>query len=346
VKRLLLLVVLLGLVAGAWMYGFSGACAPSLTEGPRPPLDAADPLTPRRAAPITEDSLRELLVQLPPDRPIGSPGHAATREWILSTLRADGLQPELRRFTWAGFPGGGLANIEARVPGERPDAPMVLFSAHYDSVSGTPGADDNGSGVVVLLELVRRLSAGGYPHELRALFFDAEEPGLIGSGAWVQALPEADARRVLGLVNLETMGYTDRKPGSQRLPAGAELVFRPGDRGDFLLCVGNFPRSAPLCKVVGDALERERSPVFRPEVFPWLPGVGWELPDVRRSDHAHFWDRGFAAVLITDTADMRSRHYHTATDTLESLDLPFLEAAARGLERAARVLLRSSPEDG
>lgn len=345
-KRVLLLALLLALIAGAWMYGFSAACAPTLIEGPRPPLAPDDPLTPRRSAPITEDSLRALLQELPPDRPIGSPGHLATRAWILQTLRADGLQPRLRPFTWAGFPGGELANIEASVPGERPDAPLVLFSAHYDSVAGTPGADDNGSGVVVLLELARRLSAGGYPHELRLLFFDAEEVGLVGSGACAQSLPESDARRLIGLVNLETMGYTDRSPGSQRLPDGAELVFHPGDRGDFLLCVGNFPRSAPLCKVVGDALEPERSPVFRAEVFPWLPDNGLVLPDTRRSDHAHFWDRGHAAVLITDTANMRSRHYHTATDTLETLDLPFLEAAARGLERAARVLLRSSPEDG
>jgi hypothetical protein len=142
------------------------------------------------------------------------------------------------------------------------------------------------------------------------------------------------------------MGYTDRRPGSQTLPDGAELVFHPGDRGDFLLCLGNFPRSAPLCKVVGDALTLEQSPVFRPEIFAWLPGNGLELPDTRRSDHSPFWDRGYAAVLITDTANMRSPHYHSATDTLATLDLPFLEAGARGLERAARVLLRSSPQDG
>jgi aminopeptidase YwaD len=343
VKRVLLLILLLLLVAGAWLYGFSGACAPALTEGPRPPLDAADPLTPRRAAPITEDSLRALLEQLPPDRPIGSPGHAATRAWLLSTLRSLGLQPRLLPFPWAGAPQADLANIEVRVPGARPDAPLVLFSAHYDSVAGTPGADDNGSGTVVLLELARRLSAGGYPHELGLLFFDAEEPGLLGSGAYAQSLPEADARRLLGLVNLETMGYTDRSPASQLLPAGAELVFDPGDRGDFLLCLGNFPRSAPLCKVVGDALALEASPLFRAEVFAWLPANGLELPDTRRSDHAQFWDRGYAAVLLTDTANLRSRHYHSATDAIETLDLPFLAAGARGVERAARVLLRSTP---
>jgi len=82
VKRVLLLALLLLLIAGAWMYGFSGACAPSLSEGPRPTLAPEDPLTPRRAAPITEDTLRALLQELPPNRPIGSPGHAATRAWL------------------------------------------------------------------------------------------------------------------------------------------------------------------------------------------------------------------------------------------------------------------------
>ena len=345
-KRVLLLVALLALIVAGWALLVSRGCSAPLQEGPRPVLDTTDPLTPRRTAPITEDSLRALLEALPPDRPIGSPAHAATREWLLAALRADGLQPRTQPFDWAGFPQGELANIEASVPGERADAPLVLFSAHYDSVRGTPGADDNGSGVAVLLELVRRLSGGGYPHELRVVFFDAEEPGLIGSGAYVQALPEADAHRLIGLVNLETMGYTDRRPGSQTLPDGAELVFHPGDRGDFLLCLGNFPRSAPLCKVVGDALSLEKSPVFRPEIFGWLPGNGIELPDTRRSDHSQFWDRGYAAVLITDTANMRSPHYHSATDTLATLDLPFLESGARGLERAARVLLRSTPQDG
>ena len=340
-KRAFALVGLVLLAAIAWvLVRGHGGCAPPAPDLPPPPAAPGDPLTPRREAPITEDSLRALLRELPPDRPIGSAAHAQTREWLLATLRADGLQPRALPFDWAGFPAGDLANVEASVPGAGADAPLVLFSAHYDSVAGTPGADDNGSGVVVLLELARRLSGGGYPHELRLIFFDAEEPGLVGSGAYAQALSEADAHRLIGLVNLETMGYTDRKPGSQHMPPGTSLIFDPGDRGDFLLCLGTLTSGA-LAKVVSDGLDKEQSPSFRAEVFSYIEFGGLEFPDTRRSDHANFWDRGFAALLITDTANLRSPHYHTPTDTLETLDLPFLAAGARGLERGARVLLRA-----
>ncbi|HEX5012283.1 MAG TPA: M28 family peptidase [Planctomycetota bacterium] len=310
--------------------------APAAASAPGASHD--DSLAAVRDEPITEASLRALLKQLPGRRSLGTPEHLATRAWLLQTLSGWGLHPRLLPFEWAGLPGVPLANIEVRLPGATPDAPLVAVSAHYDSVAWTPGADDNGSGVVVLLELARRLSAGGFPHELRLLWFDAEEPGLLGSGAWVAALSPDDAHRFIGLVNLETMGFTDRAPGTQRLPDGAELVFHPGDKGDFLLCLGNLA-SAALTAVVGGALAEENSDHFRVETFAWLPGNGLVLPDTRRSDHSQFWDRGLQAVLLTDTANLRSPHYHDASDTLETLDLPFLTSAARGVERATRKLV-------
>jgi hypothetical protein len=315
--------------------GCSSSAAPEATPSR---ATAGAPSDAARTAPVTEDSLRALFLELPPHRAIGTTEHVATRDWIVARLRALGLSPRLQPFEWAGLPGGDLANVELVVPGESADAPLVLLSAHYDSVRATPGADDNGSGTVALLELARRLAGGAFPRELRLLWFDAEEPGLLGSGYWVQALPAEDSRRLVGLVNLETLGYTDRRPGSQRLPQGVELVFDPGDRGDFLLCLGNLA-SAALAKVVNDALAAETSPVFRVETFSYLPGNGLVLPDSRRSDHAQFWDRGLPAVLLTDTAFLRSPHYHAPSDTLETLDLSFLAAAVRGVERAARTLL-------
>ncbi|MBM3985324.1 MAG: M28 family peptidase [Planctomycetes bacterium] len=326
--------------------GCGGCDAQAPTEAPAvaPAGSGASPagdshgLPGLRAAPVSEDRLRAWLMALPPHRAIGTEAHARTRAWLLEALRSFGLQPVVRPFEWAGFPQGGLANVEVVLPGRSPDAPWLALSAHYDSVLQSPGADDNGSGVAVLLELARRLSAGGFGRELRLLFFDAEEPGLIGSGAWLLQRDEADLRRCAGLINLETMGFTDRRPGTQIMPAGTEVIFRPGDRGDFLLCLGNFASRA-LAEAVGDALALQAGESFRVETFGLLPGAGWVLPDTRRSDHAHFWDRGLPAVLLTDTANLRSPHYHTSSDRLETLDLPFLAAATRGVETAARRLL-------
>jgi hypothetical protein len=335
--------VLLALLLGGCGGCDSGAPAAADAGTPTPGVDAVpdggtDGLAALRAAPVTEDSLRAWLTALPPYRAIGTESHARTRAWLLESLRSFGLQAHERPFEWAGFPRGGLANIEVVLPGRTPDTSWLALSAHYDSVLQTPGADDNGSGVAALLELARRLSAGGFRLELRLLFFDAEEPGLIGSGAWLMQRDEADLRRCAGLINLETMGFTDRRPGTQVMPAGTEVIFRPGDRGDFLLCLGNF-ESRALAEAVGDALALQAGESFRVETFGLLPGAGWVLPDTRRSDHAHFWDRGLPAVLLTDTANLRSRHYHAASDRLETLDLPFLAAATRGVETAARRLL-------
>ena len=311
--------------------------APAAVRTPELDRVAADARStpPPSAAPVTAEGLRAHLLGLPPDRPIGSEAHRRTREWIVATLEGFGLSPRVEPFDWDSVPDAKLANVEVRLPGASPEAPLLVVGAHFDSVPGTPGADDNGSGVVALLELARRLSGSRLQAEVRLVWFDAEEPGLIGSGAWVRALSAADGRRCLGAIVLETLGYTDRRPGSQSLPPGVSSVHDPGDVGDFLSVLGNLA-SVGLAERVGRALERERGPAFRVDVFSWLPGDGSILPDARRSDHSRFWDAGLPALLLTDTANFRSPHYHRRSDTLDTLDLEFLAAATRGVERAVR----------
>jgi hypothetical protein len=248
--------------------------------------DAA-PEAPRRrppGAPVTAEGLRALFERLPSDRRIGSEGHAAMRAMLLDELRALDWEPRLHPVRWAGAAEADLANVEARKSAQEAGAPILIVCAHYDSVAGTPGADDNGSGTLALLELARRLAPRTLPIELRLLWFDAEEPGLVGSGFYLKALDVAESRRLLGAINLETMAYTDRRPGSQHLPPGAAILFDPGDRGDFLLVVGTLA-SAQLARVVGESLRAEQGPDFRVEVFSALPGAGWLFPDTRRSDH-------------------------------------------------------------
>jgi len=314
------------LAAAAW--GAAACAAPTAAEARTGrPAGGGEP------AAIDADSLRAVYARLPFDRSLHAPGHAATRVLLLDTLRDLGFEPQLLPVEWAGAAGADLANVEVRLGEPDSDAPLLILSAHYDTVPGTPGADDDGSGTVVLLELARRLAGRPLNLELALVWFDAEEEGLIGSGRYVEALPPDQRKRLMGAINLETIGYTDRRPGSQRLPAGAKALFDPGDRGDFLLIVGNL-QSALLGRAVFEGLQPEHGPQFRSELFALLPGAGWLIPDSRRSDHARFWDEELPAVMLTDTANMRSPHYHQPTDTVETLDLEFLAAAARGLERA------------
>ncbi|MGQ0551998.1 MAG: M28 family peptidase [Planctomycetota bacterium] len=332
----LLLTVLLAVGLGAWwLYGGTAESVPPLAEA-----ESSAP-SPRSAtpseAPIDAARLRELMAALPAPRSPGSVGHAAAREFLLARLNDLGWAAESQPFVWEGAPDVALANVVARRPAFTPDAPLLLLGTHYDTVPGTPGADDNGSGTVVLLELARRLRTAQVSAEIRLLWFDAEETGLLGSGAYVRTLPPEEARRVIGLVQLEMLGFVDRTSGSQRLPPGVQSFFDPGDRGDFLLVLGNLLSSA-LALTVSEALEAEHGEHFRSEVFAWIPGEGWVLPDSRRSDHAMFWDAGLPAVLITDTADLRNPHYHRGSDRADTLDFEFMAAGARGLERAARRL--------
>lgn len=300
-------------------------------------MPAADHPSPAAREPVSPATLLEHVRRLPRDRYPGGPGHDAARGQLVQHLEDLGREVRQLDFTWDGLPGARLANLEVRLPSGAQGAPLLLVGAHWDAVPGSPGADDNGSGVAVLLELARRLGGRTLPAEVRLILFDAEEPGLAGSRDYARGLTAEERGRCLGLIDLETVGYTDRRPGSQRMPAGSRLLHDPGTVGDFLLVLGN-QASRDLAATVGLALSMEDPQTMRVEVFSELPGTGWVMPDSRRSDHASFWDVGIPAVMLTDTANFRNPHYHRETDTVTTLDGEFLAAVARGVERAVLLL--------
>ncbi len=311
----------------------------------RPGLDQPAPLVPPPAAEAppqptgtSAELLATLLAELPRERALGTPGHRATREWLLQRLRDWGLQPVVRPVAWKAWRKAELANLEVRLGPQDSPASFVVC-AHYDAVRGSPGADDNGSGVVTLMALARSLASHPLSAEVRLLFLDAEEVGLVGSVSYLKGLSEQQRTRIAGVINLEAVGYAARHAGSQRMPPGVRAFFDPGDRGDFLLVVGNVA-SSDLARSVGAALQRQAGlgDAMRVEVFSWVPGAGFLLPDTRRSDHAPFWDAGIPALMLTDTANFRNPHYHRPTDVPETLDLPFLLAVARGVELAVLEL--------
>ncbi len=209
----------------------------------------------------------------------------------------------------------------------------ILIGAHYDTVPGSPGADDNASGVAVLLELGRLLkeSPGNWPIQLVA--FDMEEYGLLGSRAYAAHLKQQRQKLRL-MLGLEMLGYRSSDPRSQSYPLyspGLRLLYP--DRGDFIGLIGNL-RAIPDLR----HLRRAMQPI-QPECY-WLPVplLGWAVPDTRRSDHSPFWDRGDRAIMVTDTANLRNPNYHKPSDTLETLDLDFLTQNCLGLFEGIRTL--------
>ncbi len=211
----------------------------------------------------------------------------------------------------------------------------VLVGAHYDAVVGSPGADDNASGVAVMLEVARAL---GQKKKLMFVAFTLEEPQvntvefLIGSKHFVKKMKK-DGHTFRAVFVLESVGFLSRKPGSQLLPP---LVQAP-DTGDFIGLVGN--KNAYTMMELFKDMACRHAPGLK-VVTHVVSLRGHLLPETRFSDHAPFWDAGFPAVMITDTAMFRNPYYHTSEDRHEHLDGQFMAATAVVLTKTVEALLQ------
>jgi Zn-dependent M28 family amino/carboxypeptidase len=269
-------------------------------------------------------------------RPFGSAEHQEAKEYIRVELEQAGFAPERRGYSG---PGGAFENLVSDVLPGRPDLPLVLVGAHFDSVPGSPGADDNASAVAALLELARWLGTQRDHLEpaharLQLVAYDLEEFGLVGSMMHSRELRAAGAV-LRGMISLEMLAYTDHRPGSQRLPA--PLVGLYPNVGDFIGVVGN-EASAALVRAVTAAMKQVPD---LPVEFMAVPGDGRLLAETRLSDHSSFWDEGYPALMITDTSFFRNPYYHTAGDRPETLDYPFLARVTAGVCAAVWHLLKA-----
>ena len=213
-----------------------------------------------------------------------------------------------------------------------PPQPPLIVAAHYDTVQGSPGADDNASGLAVMLEVARCLRDVPLNRAVRFIGFCLEEEDLLGSLAYVSHL-RATEQEVRGAIVLECVGFTSIKEGSQFAPPGLPITIPT--TGNFLGIVGNRA-SVDLAAVLEQATN-QRVPDLKTVSF-LVPGQGESFPDTRRSDHASFWQHGYPAVMLTDTANFRNPHYHQPTDTLDTLDLAFMGQVARAVAEAVRQL--------
>lgn len=227
-----------------------------------------------------------------------------------------------------------VANIVAEVAFKANPSKRFILGAHYDSVAGTVGADDNASAVAVQLETARELAAlkGRESLNLAVTFvsFALEEPPVYGTRYMGSRVYAANARKtneqIDGMICLEMVGYTCREPGCQEYPFPLMFFGYPKE-GNYIGMVGNGS-SRPFTRRLYRAFRKNPN---LPVVKLTVPLSGYILPAVRLSDHAPFWDKGYSAVMITDTAFFRNPHYHLPSDTMEKLDFRFMAELVRSL---------------
>lgn len=245
-----------------------------------------------------------------------------TAAYIQQQFEAHGYKPETVRFGADRF-----HNIVVTVPGGNRSDEILVMGAHYDSARGTPGADDNASGVAGLLEIARLLHGRAFPRTVRFIAFTNEEEPFYGTelmGSRVAAHASRKAgENIMAMYSLEMIGYFSDEPGTQRYP-GAISHFYP-ERGNFIGFVSNWPSRGLLY----DSISRFRARGTFPSEGMAAPE--WLVPDIRRSDNASYWDYGFPALMITDTSNFRNPYYHTARDTPDTLNYTAMARVVAGL---------------
>jgi len=250
--------------------------------------------------------------------------------WIEEDLARAGYAPARQVFHV------GEASCSNLVAERKGGPEIVVVGAHYDSVPGSPAANDNASGVAATLALARRFAARAPARTLRFLFFVNEEPPWfqtehMGSLQYARRCRER-GEDVVAMLSLETLGWYTDAPGSQRYPF-APLAWAYGDRGDYVGFIGN---------VASRGLVREAIAVFRAHAR--IPSEGAAMPELLRgvgwSDQWSFWQCGYPGIMVTDTAPYRYPAYHLPSDTPERLDYEGLALAVEGLEPVVAALAR------
>jgi len=228
--------------------------------------------------------------------------------------------------------GQACHNIEAEIPGAHRE--ILLIGAHYDSVFGSPGANDNGTGVAATLALARRFAGRKPEHTLRFVAFVNEEPPYFLSdemGSFIYAgRCKARGEKISAMISLETIGYFSDAPHSQTYPSPGLGLFYP-KVGNFIGFVSNVHSRALLRRVVALFRKHARIPSEGAALPSFIPGVSW-------SDQWSFWRYGYPGIMVTDTAPFRYPHYHSSSDTPDKLDYDRFTLVVSGMEKVIEDL--------
>jgi len=252
-------------------------------------------------------------------------------DFIENSLSHAGLHP--RRDSYE-LRGQSCHNIEVEIPGTRPK--VLLIGAHYDSVFGSPGANDNGSGVAATLALARRFATRKTQHTMRFVAFVNEEPpyflsGEMGSLVYAGRC-KARGDKISAMISLETIGYFSDAPHSQTYPSPGLGIFYP-KVGNFIGFVSNVHSRTLLRRVIGLFRKHAKIPSEGAALPSFVPGVSW-------SDQWSFWRNGYPGIMVTDTAPFRYPYYHSSSDTPDKLDYDRFTLVVSGMEKVIQELDR------
>ena len=265
------------------------------------------------------------------------------RDYMQSEFLNAELETEVLDIPFGNYTG---KNMVGRKIGTSDEAMVYILDGHYDSVNGSPGADDNASAVAGMLEALRILSPYSFKKSIRFIGFDLEEAGLVGSARYVSN--DIDPlESIEGVLNFEMIGYYTEEPNSQETPVGFSILFPEAYaaleanefRGDFINLVGNGASADLMAAYEAAAV------TFVPDlnIISMEAPSNWQIvaTDLGRSDHAPFWIAGDPAIMVTDGANFRNPHYHTAQDTKDKLNFTFMrqvvQAAVATLAEAAEI---------
>jgi Zn-dependent M28 family amino/carboxypeptidase len=296
-------------------------------EGPLPPLTEKETV---RALAL-EGDVKELAQRIGERRL----GHGTSlddaRRYIENELARAGFEPTLQTYE---VRGARVSNVVAELSGKTRD--IVVIGAHYDSVESAPGADDNASGVAMLLALARELAHAKHEKTVRFIAFANEEQPFFEAGEMGSqhsaALSKKRGERITAMLSLETLGYYTDAEKSQKYPFPLSAIYP--SRGNFVAFVGNTASRDLVRASIAAFRETAAFPSEGGALPESTPGVAW-------SDHSSYWRIGVPAVMVTDTAFLRNPHYHLPSDTPDKLDYERLARVATGLLGVVAKLARS-----
>jgi len=253
-----------------------------------------------------------------------------TVDYLRSTLTAYGYSVSEQTYR---INTRALCNLDTQLAGSAPVDGAIVVGAHYDSVEGTVGANDNASGVAGVLELARMLRQARLRRTLRFVFFVNEEPpyfqtSQMGSLVYATKLHD-EGTPISAMISVETIGFYSDALESQKYPPVLSL-FYPG-RGNFIGFVGDSESRDLVRAAIRTFRDSDQFPSEGISAPSTWPGIGW-------SDQWSFWQQGYPAIMITDTAAFRYPYYHRADDTSEKIDYARMARVVEGLKSVVTML--------